>query len=186
LFPALGFAPGSPSLLPALETVVPVRWRPHGQNREGLPTGPTSPATNPNAVMPFIVRLLAPPAMTHDGLTAANWTPSRQQLQGERRHPDSGLFSLSGSAIKRIKAGVKARPLNAPPRLNLGAGLHPPVKSARTKKEYLFRTAPAPLRRTRYKGPPPSESARTKPQRAILAGILTLCETAHSISVLSA
>jgi hypothetical protein len=60
--------------------------------------------------MAFIVRLLAPPAMAHDGLIAANWTPSRQQFQGERRHPGSGLFSSSGSAIKRIKAGVKARP----------------------------------------------------------------------------
>ena len=64
--------------------------------------------------MPFIVRLFAPPAMAHDGLIAANWTPSRQQFQGERRYPDSGLFSSSGNAIKRIKAGVKARPLKRP------------------------------------------------------------------------
>jgi hypothetical protein len=60
--------------------------------------------------MPFIVRLLAPPAMAHDGLIAANWTAPRQQLQGERGYPGSGLFSSSVSAIKRIKAGVKARP----------------------------------------------------------------------------
>jgi hypothetical protein len=60
--------------------------------------------------MPFIVRLLAPPAMAHDGLIAASWTPPRQQLQGEWGYPGSGLFSSSGSAIKRIKAGVKARP----------------------------------------------------------------------------
>jgi hypothetical protein len=88
---------------------VSVRWRQCGQNREGFAAGPTSPATNPDAAVPFIVRLLAPPAMAHDGLIAANWTPSRQQFQGERRHPGSGLFSFSGSAIKRIKAGVKAR-----------------------------------------------------------------------------
>jgi hypothetical protein len=141
-FPTARFAQRCPCLLPASEAVMPVRRRPHWQNREGLPTGPTSPATNPDAAMPFIVRLLAPTAMAHDGLVAASGTPPRQQLQGKRRHPDSGLFSPSGSAIKRIKAGVKARPRNAPPRLNLGAGLHPPVKSARTKKEYLFRSHP--------------------------------------------
>jgi hypothetical protein len=59
--------------------------------------------------MPFIVRLLEPPAMAHDGLIAANRATSRQQFQGKRRYPGSGLFSSSGSAIKRIKAGVKAR-----------------------------------------------------------------------------
>jgi hypothetical protein len=89
---------------------MPVRWRPCGQNREGFAARPTSPATNPNAAMPFIVRLLAPPAMAHDGLIAANRAPSRQQFQGERRYPGSGLFSASVSAIKRIKAGMKARP----------------------------------------------------------------------------
>ena len=146
MFPTPRFLPRCPSLLPAIETVVSVRWRPCGQNREGFAAGPTSPATNPDAAMPFIVRLLAPPAMAHDSVIAASWTLPRQQLQGEWGYPGSGLFSSSGSAIKRIKAGVKAHPLNARSRLNLDAGLHPPIKSARTKKEYLFRTVCAPTR----------------------------------------
>jgi hypothetical protein len=133
-FPTARFVQRCPCLLPASEAVMPVRRRPHGQNRERLPTGPTSPATNPDAAMSFIVRLLAPPAMAHDGLMAANRTPSRQQLQGERRHPDSGLFSPSGSAIKRIKAGVKARPLNAPPKAQSGCGTSPSGKVSSNEK----------------------------------------------------
>jgi hypothetical protein len=52
--------------------------------------------------------------MAEDGLVAANGTASRQQAQRKRGHPGSDLSSPSGSAIKRIKAGVKARPFSTP------------------------------------------------------------------------
>ena len=109
LFPTIPFAQRFPGLLPAIETVVAVRRRPCGQNREGFPARAAAPAANPDPVVPLIVRLLAPSAVTNDGPIAADGTPSRQQLQRERGHPGSILFSFSGSAIKRIKAGVKAR-----------------------------------------------------------------------------
>lgn len=108
-FPTIRFAPRFPGLLPAMQTIVPVRWRPCGQNRESFPAWPTSSAANPDPAVQLIVRLLAPSAMTDDSLVAAHGTPSRQQSQRERGYPGSLLFSSSGSAIKRIKAGVKAR-----------------------------------------------------------------------------
>jgi hypothetical protein len=91
--------------------------------------------------MPLVVRLLAPSAVTDDGLVAAHWTPSRQQLQRDCGHPGSVLFSDSGSAIKRIKAGVKARVLSTPCQGSIGSrGLHPPVKvSVERKKNTAFR-----------------------------------------------
>jgi hypothetical protein len=55
-----------------------------------------------------VVRLLTPQAMANDSLVATQRTPSREQFQRERRHPGSVLSSASGSAIKRITAGVKA------------------------------------------------------------------------------
>jgi hypothetical protein len=58
--------------------------------------------------MAWVVCLLAPLAMADDGLVATQRTPPREQLQRERLHPGSVLSSASGSAIKRITAGVKA------------------------------------------------------------------------------
>jgi hypothetical protein len=84
--------------------------------------------------MPFIVRLLASLAMAHDGLIAANRAPPRQQLQGQRRYPGSGLFSSSGSAIKRIKAGVKARPFERPAKAQSGCGTSPSGKVSSNEK----------------------------------------------------
>jgi hypothetical protein len=57
----------------------------------------------------LIVRLLSAPSVTDDGLVTAKWTPARHQMQRDHGHPGSVLSSVSGSAIKRIKAGVKAR-----------------------------------------------------------------------------
>jgi hypothetical protein len=180
-FPTARFVQRCPRLLPASEAVVTVRRRPYGQNREGLPTGPTSPATNPDAAMPFIVRLLAPPAMAHDGLITADGTPSRQQLQGERRHPDSGLFSSSGSAIKRIKAGVKARPLNARQGSIWMRDFTLRQNSARTKKEYLLRTARARAWPRSVQRPLPGEYARTKPPKSKIGRYTyPLCLTSKS------
>src|SRR6266545_1633682 len=67
----------------------------------------TNSATHPNAVMPIIVRQAGPQSMTEDRVIPANWTSPRQQLQ--RDHPGSMLSFPSGSAIKRITAGVRAR-----------------------------------------------------------------------------
>jgi hypothetical protein len=58
--------------------------------------------------MNFIVRLFATLAVADDGPVSTQRTPPRQQLQRERGHPGSILSSASGSAIKRITAGVKA------------------------------------------------------------------------------
>jgi hypothetical protein len=55
----------------------------------------------------FIVGLAETPSMADDRVVAANWTSPRQKLQ--RDHPGSMLSFASGSAIKIITAGVKAR-----------------------------------------------------------------------------
>jgi hypothetical protein len=53
--------------------------------------------------------------MTDDRVVAANRTSPRQKVQ--RDHPGSMLSFVSGSAIKRITAGVKARRWFSPPGL---------------------------------------------------------------------
>jgi hypothetical protein len=122
-----------------METIVPVRRRPCGQNCEGPPARPTQPAANPDPVVPLIVSLFAPHAVTDDRLIAAYRTLSRQQMQRDRGHPGSVLSSASGSAIKRIKAGVKARPFSTPCQGSIRvAGLHPPVKSDSNEKRLSF------------------------------------------------
>jgi hypothetical protein len=47
------------------------------------------------------------PSVADDRVVTANGTAPRQELQ--RDHPGSVLSFTSGSAIKRITAGVKAR-----------------------------------------------------------------------------
>ena len=82
------------------------RSEPIGQDREGLPAGMTDPTTHPDAIVQFIVGLPEPPSMADDRMVAANRTSPRQEIQ--RDHPGSMLSFASGSAIKRITAGVKA------------------------------------------------------------------------------
>jgi hypothetical protein len=48
--------------------------------------------------------------VTDDGTLAANRAQPGEQFQRDLGHPGSVLFSGSGSAIKRITAGVKAGP----------------------------------------------------------------------------
>jgi hypothetical protein len=55
----------------------------------------------------FIMGWAEPPSMADDRVVAANRTSPRQELQ--RDHPGSMLSFASGSAIKIITAGVKAR-----------------------------------------------------------------------------
>jgi hypothetical protein len=53
------------------------------------------------------VTLTQAPSVADDGVVKANGTSPRQEVQ--RNHPGSMLSFTSGSAIKRITAGVKAR-----------------------------------------------------------------------------
>src|ERR1700689_5192807 len=73
------------------------------------------------------------------------WLPHTGHRRGNNRSGiaatcRSVLSSASGSAIKRIKAGVKARPLQRPCQGSIGVpGLHPPGKlQYRTKKRILL------------------------------------------------
>jgi hypothetical protein len=67
----------------------------------------TDSAPHPNVFVPVIVGLAEPPSMADDRVVAANWTSPRQEVQ--RDYPGSMLSFASGSAIKIITAGVKAR-----------------------------------------------------------------------------
>jgi hypothetical protein len=77
-----------------------------GQGREGLSARPTNAALHPNALVLVIVGMAQPPPMADDRAVSANWTSPREKVQWG--HPGSTLSSASGSAIKRITAGVKA------------------------------------------------------------------------------
>ena len=57
--------------------------------------------------MLVIVALTESPSVADDRVVTANGTSPRQEIQGD--HPGSMLSFASGSAIKRITAGVKAR-----------------------------------------------------------------------------
>ena len=67
----------------------------------------TDPASHPDAFVVVIVGLAGTLSMADDRVVAANRTPPREEAQ--RNHPGSMLSFASGSAIKRITAGVKAR-----------------------------------------------------------------------------
>ena len=91
-----------------MQAVVTARQRPDGQDGEGLAAGPAQPAPNADDIVDLVVGLFAPLAMAHDGPVAAQRAPPWQQTQWQGGHPGSILSSASGSAIKRITAGVKA------------------------------------------------------------------------------
>ena len=67
----------------------------------------TDSATHPKAFVPVVVGVAEPPSVADDGVVKADGTSPRQKFQ--RNHPGSMLSFVSGSAIKRITAGVKAR-----------------------------------------------------------------------------
>jgi hypothetical protein len=94
-------------LLPAVKAVVPAWGQPIRQNRESLAARLTDSAPHPDAFVLVIVALASAPSMANDRIDVAEWTAPRQTVQ--RNHPGSMLSSASGSAIKRITAGVKAR-----------------------------------------------------------------------------
>ena len=67
----------------------------------------TDSAPHPNTFVTVIVGLAEPPSVADDGVVTAHGALPRQAVQ--RDHPGSILSWASGSAIKRITAGVKAR-----------------------------------------------------------------------------
>ena len=134
-------------LLPAVKAVVPGWSQPIGQNRESLPARFTESAPHPDAFVLVIVALASAPSMANDRVAVTNWTTPRQALQ--RNHPGSMLSSASGSAMKRITAGVKAAADRSLPSFDLRTGLHPPGKvSLERKQNTAFQGSPrAPLAR---------------------------------------
>jgi hypothetical protein len=85
------------------------------------------------------VALTKSPAVADNRVASAKRTASRQKLQGD--HPGSVLSFASGSAINRIKAGVKAPPLTVPcESFDLLAGPSPSGKvSLKRKKNTALR-----------------------------------------------
>jgi hypothetical protein len=83
------------------------RRQPIGQDGEGFPARMTHSASHPNVFVPVIVGLAESLSMADDGVALANRASPWQEIQ--RDHPGSMLSFSSGSAIKRITAGVKAR-----------------------------------------------------------------------------
>jgi len=94
-------------LLPALQTERGRRHQPIGQDREGLGARMADSAPHPNTVVLIVVGLAGAPSMADDREFLAKGTSPRQKIQWD--HPGSMLSFGSGSAIKRITAGVKAR-----------------------------------------------------------------------------
>jgi hypothetical protein len=95
------------SLLPAMKAVA-AGWRqPIGQDRERLPARFADSAPHPDVFVLIVMTLTLSPSVADDGVIKANGTSPRQEVQ--RNHPGSTLSFASGSAIKRITAGVKAR-----------------------------------------------------------------------------
>jgi hypothetical protein len=94
------------SLLPAVQGEQS-RWRqPIGQHGEGLLARPTNAAPHPNAIVTVIAGMTKPLPVADDRVVTTKRTSPREKVQGD--HPGSNLSSASGSAIKRITAGVKA------------------------------------------------------------------------------
>jgi hypothetical protein len=103
------FAGGDPltGLLSATKAEMPRRRQPVRQDRKRLPARTTNPATHPDAFVLVVVRLSEPTSVADDRVLVAERAHPRQQIQ--QNYPGSMLSLFSGSAIKRITAGVKAR-----------------------------------------------------------------------------
>ena len=124
----------------------------------------TDSASHPNAFVPVIVNLAEPQSMADDRVVLANRTPPRQE--GQWDHPGSMLSFVSGSAIKRITAGVKARRDRSLLSFDLLAGPSPSGKvSFERKKNTAFRWATRPLTQNigRYKRTFQAVARRSRP-----------------------
>jgi hypothetical protein len=95
-------------LLSALKAVVTARRRPGRQDRECPVARPAQSTPDADDIVDLVMGLFAPLAMADDRLVTAQRAPPWQHPQRESGHPGSILSSASGSAIKRITAGVKA------------------------------------------------------------------------------
>ncbi len=93
-------------LLPALQAKRRRRSEPIGQYGEGLVAGMTDSTSHPNVFVMFVVGLAETSSVADDRIIAADRTAPRKEIQ--RDYPGSMLSFASGSAIKRITAGVKA------------------------------------------------------------------------------
>ena len=123
-------------LLPAVNAVVSGRRQPIGQDGKGLPARLTDSAPHPDTFVLVIVTLAPSPAVADDGVSTANGTSPRQQAQ--RNHPGSVLSSASGSAIKRITAGVRAAADRPCQSFDLRPAFTLPVKSVSNEKRILL------------------------------------------------
>jgi hypothetical protein len=94
-------------LLPARHAEMSRRSQPVRQNGEGLSARTANPTPHPDAFVLVIVSLPESPAVANDRVFLAERAQSRQEMQ--RHYPGSMLSLVSGNAIKRITAGVKAR-----------------------------------------------------------------------------
>ncbi len=94
-------------LLSTIQAEMSERCQPVRQDCEGLLAGPTDSATRPEDVALIIVALTESSSVADDRVIVADRTSPRQEVQWD--HPGSMLSFASGSAIKRITAGVKAR-----------------------------------------------------------------------------
>jgi len=110
--------------LPATQSERRLGNQPFRKQGKGLSTRPADASAHPDSLMLVVVSETRPPPMTHDGVIPAQRTAPRQEAQGH--HPGSLLSLVSGSAIKRITAGVKAR-RDRPCQDSISwSGLHPP------------------------------------------------------------
>src|SRR5438045_9319717 len=111
-----------------MQTAVPPRRQPIGQDGEGPVARPTQSASCPERFAPVILARTESLSVADARVLSAGWTLPRYELQ--RDHPGSMLSLASGSGIKRITAGVKPRraPFSAKDPI-CWPGLHPPVKS---------------------------------------------------------
>jgi hypothetical protein len=73
----------------------------------GLPARLTDSAPHPDAFALVVVSMAEPSSVANDRVDPADRTLPREEVQWD--YPGTLLSFVSGSAIKRITAGVKAR-----------------------------------------------------------------------------
>jgi hypothetical protein len=131
-------------ILSTAQSVV-CRWcEPLGQDREGFLAWLTDSAPHPDRFALIVVALTSAPSVTDDRGLPADGTLPRQESQ--RDHPGSMLSFASGSAIKRITAGVKAAADRPCQSFDLRPAFTLPAKSVpNEKKNTAFRLWPRPL-----------------------------------------
>jgi hypothetical protein len=95
------------SLLPAKQAERRRGHEPIGQDRESLPARMTYSAAHPDTFVAVVMGMPEAPSMADDAAVPTDRALSREKIQED--YPGSALSFVSGSAIKRITAGVKAR-----------------------------------------------------------------------------